>query len=111
MDLDGLRVVILSGRARYTQHSFQRHNERGLDMDAVRASIARGCEIVEDYPSARPNPKALLLSQTIDKRPLHTLWAWDGRTTPELITLYRPDTPEHRHEWTNGYRKRARPAP
>src|SRR5256885_4471114 len=89
MDLDALKVEIAANRAMTTLHAQQRRNQRVIPWDEIRASIVRGCELVE---STDGGTKALLLSRMHDKRPLHTVWVWRVSSQPPmLITCYQPD--------------------
>jgi hypothetical protein len=109
MNIDALRAEIASNRAKSTLHAQTRRTQRIIDWTAIRVSIMRGCELIEDYPNAQPASRVLLLSWMADNRPLHTVWQWDGVKPPELVTAYHPDEPAYRHLWTQGYRSRVRP--
>ena len=82
------------------QHFLDRIVKRGISFADVKSAVSVG-EIIEQYPDDYPHPSALILGNTVDKKPLHVVvgvgggFAW-------LITAYYPDL----RKWENDYKTR-----
>ena len=98
MDFAALQAAI-AHLVRVGTHGREGLRKHGLLLDEVRASIAANGELFgelfEDYPGDPRGPSCLILCFLPGDNPVHTVWAWNGRDEPFLITVYRPGPPKY----------------
>jgi hypothetical protein len=100
MKIADIAEAIRANRVRITDHADEEAEADHLTFDEIYLSVLRG-EIIEDYRSDKPYPRCLILGQTFNGDPVHSVWAYhkvNGWAVP--ITIYRPD-PERWIEWRN----------
>lgn len=92
IDIEILRAGAAQGRIHWHQHALERFLERGISRAEVVSAIMNG-EVIEVYPTDRPNPSCLILH--VESDPVHVVAAADpAARICHVITAYRPD-PEH----------------
>lgn len=88
-DIEVLRSATAQGRIHWHQHALERFLERGISRVEVMAAIMNG-EVIEVYPTDRPNPSCLILH--VEPDPVHVVAAADSAARIcHIITAYRPD--------------------
>jgi hypothetical protein len=85
LDIVAVRNAIDQNRYLITTHAKQRMGQRHVSDQDVKYVIATG-EMIEEYPSARPFPKALFMAQ-LNGEPLYVVAAFDG-TYAYIITVH-----------------------
>ncbi|MDZ4854869.1 MAG: DUF4258 domain-containing protein [Nitrospirota bacterium] len=74
-DIEVLRSATAQGRIHWHQHALERFLERGISRAEVVTAIMNG-EVIEVYPTDRPNPSCLILH--VESDPLHVVAAADS---------------------------------
>ena len=88
-DIEVLRSATARGRIHWHQHALERFLERGISRAEVVTAIMNG-EVIEVYPTDRPNPSCLILH--VESDPVHVVAAADSAARIcHIITAYRPD--------------------
>ena len=88
-DIEILRSATAQGRIHWHQHALERFLERGISRDEVVTAIMNG-EVIEVYPTDRPNPSCLILH--VESDPVHVVAAADSAARIcHIITAYRPE--------------------
>jgi hypothetical protein len=88
-DIEVLRSATAQGRIHWHQHALERFLERGISRAEVVTAIMNG-EVIEVYPTDRPNPSCLILH--VESDPVHVVAAADSAARIcHIITAYRPD--------------------
>ena len=88
-DIEILRSATAQGRIHWHQHALERFLERGISRAEVVTAIMNG-EVIEVYPTDRPNPSCLILH--VEPDPVHVVAAADSAARiGHIITAYRPD--------------------
>lgn len=88
-DIEILRSATAQGRIHWHQHALERFLERGISRTEVVIAIMNG-EVIEVYPTGRPNPSCLILH--VESDPVHVVAAADpAARICHIITAYRPD--------------------
>ncbi len=89
LDIKILRDGAAQGRIHWHQHALERFMERGISRVEVISAIING-EVIEVYPTDRPNPSCLILH--VESEPVHVVVAPDpGAGICHVITAYRPN--------------------
>lgn len=101
MDIQRIRDKILTGDWVISRHARVRAGQRKIrDFDLVIA-IANG-EIIEDYPEDQRGHSCLVLGQTWDGQPIHSVCAFDPSGTLVIVTAYFPEPPKWKDPKTRG---------
>ena len=101
MDIGKLKHAVKSDHFKVTLHALQEKEFDNLTLAEIKQSVESSI-IIEDYPDDKPYPSCLVLGFTVQKEPIHSVWAYDYTSgIAILITVYRP-SPE---KWVE-YRKR-----
>ncbi|MCD8380062.1 MAG: DUF4258 domain-containing protein [Lachnospiraceae bacterium] len=100
MDIIDLRALCSPKHIKITVHAAKRLEQRDILLRDILMCIQTG-EIIEQYPDDYPYPSCLILGQSIDKSPMHTVIGMN-ETDLFLITAYFPDT----DKWENDFRTR-----
>lgn len=88
-DIEALRSATAQRRIHWHQHALERFLERGISRAEVVSAIMNG-EVIEVYPTDRPNPSCLILH--VESDPVHVVAAADSAAhICHIITAYRPD--------------------
>lgn len=91
MDLERLKLAVLSDNFRITLHALKEKDADNISLDDIKKSLYFS-EIIEEYPKSRPLPSCLVLGFTSEGDPIHTVWAYDeGSGIAIMITVYRPN--------------------
>ena len=89
MDITGFRQAVSRGRFEWRRHVLERLAERFTPQADILEVIATG-EQIEDYPTERPFPSALMFARA-SGRPLHIVVAYDlTNDRGYVITAYEP---------------------
>lgn len=104
MNLEDILNAIRNKHIRITDHAYEEVQADNLSFDKIFISIFQG-EIIEVYPNDQPYPSCLILGETFNQDPVHSVWGYN----PEnhwvvLITVYRPD-PKF---WINWRKRRSK---
>lgn len=114
LDLVIVRRVARAARITWRYHALLRATQRGITRAQALAVLETG-EIVETRPTARPYPKALLMAQIDDGRPLYVSVAHDARDDRlYVITVHWLDPRKWEDPWTRkppGAKRRRTPRP
>lgn len=80
--------VLYSRHARYEMEN----EEFGKIRDhEVYEAVASG-EIIENYPDDKPYPSMLIFGNTLEKRPIHVVCAYNSEEDMTVVvTVYHPD--------------------
>lgn len=98
MNLEDIIDAIRGNRIRITEHADEESQADQLTFDEVFVSVFQG-EIIEDYPDDKPYPSCLVYGETFNKKPVHSVWAYNQENQwAVLITVYRPD-PKRWLDW------------
>jgi len=102
MGIADIVEAIQAGRIRITDHADEEAEADGLHWEEIYFSVVHG-EVIEEYPMDKPYPSCLINGQTLDGKPIHSVWAFneDSRWVV-AITVYRPDP----KLWIEGWRRR-----
>ena len=76
IDYANLRRAVRESRYYVTTHAKQRMGQREISDVEMMAVVSEG-EMIEEYPDAKPFPKALFMKQTRGE-PLYVSCAFDG---------------------------------
>ncbi len=91
--IEKIRRCFQSNRVRYTKHAIfeMEHEELGEILDReLEEAIMDGEELFQ-YPEDTPLPSCLIFGQTRNRRPIHTVCAYDEKHEEALvITVYEP---------------------
>lgn len=68
--------AILSNRVRISDHAIEEADNDHLTFDEIYYSVIYG-KIIEKYPVDIPYPICLILGQTFDGNPIHSVWAYN----------------------------------
>ncbi|MGL4503479.1 MAG: DUF4258 domain-containing protein [Planktothrix sp.] len=75
-------------------HASDRLNQRNISLLELLENLKEG-ELLKEYPPNPPRwplPSCLILSFNQDKKPIHSVWAFNSNTGfALLITAYHPD--------------------
>lgn len=89
-DFEAFKKALTSDAFDWKKHALQRVDQRHLRQDQVVKALLKG-EIIEDYPSDYPLPRALVLAR-IGRMPFHAVVAYDKeRDFGYIVTVYLPD--------------------
>jgi hypothetical protein len=89
--LEHIIESIRRARLRITEHADEEAQDDRLSFDEILASVLDG-EIIEEYPDDKPFPSCLILGETADGEPVHSVWAYNEEIRwAVLVTVYRPD--------------------
>lgn len=105
MMIDIIKKCFQTDRVLYSRHAaFEMDNEgfgKILDVE-VEESIKNG-EIIAEYSDDAPYPSVLVYGETLVKRPLHVVCAYNKNDDMLIIiTVYHPDPAL----WINGRKRR-----
>ncbi len=101
MDLEKLKVAILSDNLRITIHADEELEEDNISVIDIKCAL-KNAEVIEDYPNTKPYSSCLVLCFDNNNNPIHFVWAYDAEIKIAiLITAYRPAP----NKWVE-YRKR-----
>ena len=84
----------------YRVHAIERMFQRNISNKDVETAIQKG-EIIESYENDKPYPSFLIL-YTIEKRPIHVVFAYDDNENIVVTTTYIP----HNTKWENDFKTR-----
>lgn len=93
MDFDALKAAIAQ-LVIVGAHGREGLRKYALTIDLLRMSIVDNGELLEDYPNDPRGPSCLVLCNMQDGSPVHSVWAWQVRGAPFLITVYRLGPPK-----------------
>jgi hypothetical protein len=97
MKIELIQAAIAEGEVRVTDHADEEMAADALGLDDVFQSVIGG-EIIEGYPTDHPLPSCLVYGQSTPGCHIHSVWAYNERTSRAvLVTVYRPDPAR----WTN----------
>ena len=100
--INNLIDAIKNNRIRITDHADDEAQTDKISFDEVFTSVLRG-EIIEKYPKDKPYPSCLIFGRSINKEPIHSVWAYNPKNRwAALITVYRPDP----NRWINSKQRR-----
>jgi hypothetical protein len=95
--LEDIQLSIVSGKFRFSDHAKTESENDKLAISEIIASVNKA-EIIEYYPNDFPFPSCLVLSFTLSKEPVHSVWGYNEENKSSvLITVYRPDP----RKWKN----------
>ena len=87
--LDGIREAVADAAYRISGHAADQMLAEDLDEIWVLEATIAG-EVVDDFPTAFPQPSCLVRGKTAVGKSIHALWALDSRTGfAILLTVYR----------------------
>lgn len=88
-DIERLRACVAAEKYEWKRHAAERIVKRGISVEEVLETIARGL-CIRNYPEDQPWPSALLFA-TVNGRPLHVVAALrDDGEMSAIITAYEP---------------------
>ena len=91
MVITDITEAIKANRVRITDHADEEADADNLTFDEIYFSVVNG-ETIEDYPTDKPYPSCLILGYTSDRKPVHSVWAFNEQNKwSVVITAYRPD--------------------
>ena len=90
MDIENLRILINTGKIKWSTHCLERMQERDISRAEVKRCIIDG-EIIEDYPDDFPHPSCLIYCIVDGRKALHVVAGTDGLDVI-IITAYVPNT-------------------
>lgn len=97
LDIPALRKAVSRNRYFITTHAKQRMGQRKVTDQDVQLVIAMG-DVIEQYPEARPFPKALFMAR-IKGEPLYVSCAFDGKYA-HIVTVHWYDPGVWVDPWT-----------
>ncbi len=98
--IDELRILCQNKAIRWTTHSLERIQERGIQPRDIKAAIMSG-EVIEQYPTDYPHPSCLVLGVTVNGQWIHVVCGvGDGMMF--VITAYYPN----KDKWTSDFKTR-----
>ena len=97
LDIPALRKAVSHDRYFITTHAKQRMGQRKVSDEDVQHVLATG-DVVEQYPTAQPLPKALFMAYVEDE-PLYVSCAFDGERA-HIITVHWYDPNVWIDPWT-----------
>jgi len=92
---------LTAGEFDFSRHAFVRAVERNITDQEIREAGA-AVEVIEDYPTDKYSPSALLLGFTAAGCPLHFQVSYAETDLTKIITLYEPDA----GEWIDSRKRR-----
>ena len=89
--LDDIREAVADAAYRISGHAADQMLAENLDeIWALEATIAG--EVIDDFPTAFPQPSCLVQGKTALGKTIHALWALDSKTGfAVLLTVYRAE--------------------
>ena len=97
LDIPALQQSVSANRYMITTHAKQRMGQRKVTDEDIKHVIVSG-EVIEQFPRARPFPKALFMTH-IKGEPLYVSCAFDGTLT-YIITVHWYDPEVWLDPWT-----------
>lgn len=85
-----VRQQLAAGDYDFSRHAFLRAVERNISEQEIREAGA-SAEVIEDYPTDKYSPSALVLGFAAAGRPLHLQVSLADGPLTKIITLYEPD--------------------
>ncbi len=102
MNIQDIISAIQEKHIRITDHADEEAQADTLTFDEIFFSVLQG-EVIEDYPTDKPYPSCLIYGDNFQGEPIHSVWAYNGKTKwAVLITVYRPDP----NRWINWRERR-----
>ncbi len=99
IQLEKLREIFSHKTHRYTIHAQEQMAIRHiLDAEIIEIINSSVCEIIENYPSDKYSPSALIYGKTNNGRVLHVQSNHQG----VIVTTYEPDI----EKWCSDFKKR-----
>lgn len=91
--LEKVRILLLAGEVRISEHGYDELAEDGLSVRAVLGGVSEAI-LVEEYPDSPKGPCALFLQKDQTGAPIHVVWGIPkGHEKPVvLVTAYRPES-------------------
>jgi len=99
--LTDVQQQLAAGEFDFSRHAFLRAVERNISEQEIREA-GEAAEVIEDYPTDKYSPSALLLGFTIAGRPLHFQVSYADVPLTKIIGLYEPDA----NEWIDSRTRR-----
>lgn len=96
--VEALRDAVRANRFSIRTHARQRMVERGIALRDVKRVLLSG-DLLEEYPSARPFPKALFMGFVGEGEPLYISCAFDGERA-YIVTVHWYDPERWIDPWT-----------
>ena len=94
--------LLSNDKIAFKKHSVFRMHQRNIAVDEVKEALLKG-EIIEEYPTDRPFPSALVLGFSGKKRPIHAVVSIDQKNEMIwVITVYIPSE----KDWGKEYKIR-----
>jgi Domain of unknown function (DUF4258) len=97
LEIPALQRAVSQNRYFITTHAKQRMGQRKVSDQDLKSVIATG-DVVEQYPEARPFPKALFMAR-IKGKPLYVSCAFDGKYA-HIVTVHWYDPSVWIDPWT-----------
>jgi hypothetical protein len=98
--LKKIQAAALAGRIKWRYHALLRFRERGITRDQAKRVMREG-EILEQYPSAKPLPKCLMMAMMEPSRPLYVALGYDEPgDNIHVITVHWLDPSKWDDPWT-----------
>ncbi len=98
MEIAKIIQSIETERDNITSHASEEAKNDLLMIDDIFFATCHG-KIIEKYPADKPYPSYLIFGETIDGKPVHSVWAFDqDDKIAVLVTVYRPHS-ELWDEW------------
>ena len=99
MNIKNIISAIQEKHIRITNHADEEALDDILSFDEIFFSVLQGA-IIENYPTDKPYPSCLIYGNNFHGEPIHSVWAYNGKTKwAVIITVYRPD-PNRWINWT-----------
>ena len=92
LDIEKIRQTCADGRIKWTAHTLERMQERGIEPTDVINCVKNG-KIIEQYPQAYPYPACLILGKKTDNTYIHVVLGY-GMDFIWIVTAYEPDEDE-----------------
>ncbi len=103
MDKKDIVQAIQRQNVRISDHARDEAKEDSLLLNEIFYSVYEGA-IIENYPDDRPYPSCLISGFTQNRKPVHSVWAYNSETQKAvLITVYIPDPTR----WINFKKRRS----
>ena len=106
MNIDIAKIIkaIEGGKIRISDHADEEAKNDAISYEEIFFSVIGG-EIIEQYPKDKPYPSCLIYGMTFRGEPIHSVWAYNGKTQwAVLVTVYRPSS----DKWANWRERRKR---
>ena len=94
LNIESVKIAFREERVYYTSHAKteMENEELGKINDTELEQAIENCRIIEDYPDDKPYPSYLVFGRTLNRRPIHVVFAWNGdEDSVIIVTVYEPD--------------------